>query len=194
MSRLALDGTAWVLVFDIENRPLSYWYADRPTAEVTAVASYWIHGLPRMTAEPPLVDLLGEVEPELMLEHIASRIGLADLVIGHYIRKHDLPIINGALIEFGMDPLEAVLTHDTKLDLLKFGDLPGTQENVAHLMGVRHPKVHMTQADWREANRLTPAGLAKTKKRVAGDIKQNAAMYKTLVKRGLLKAPKVWRP
>jgi len=30
-----------ILDFDIENRPLSYWIPDQPTAEITAIAWAW---------------------------------------------------------------------------------------------------------------------------------------------------------
>jgi hypothetical protein len=31
-----------ILDFDIENRPLSYWVPDRPSAEITAIAAGWV--------------------------------------------------------------------------------------------------------------------------------------------------------
>ena len=34
-------SSARVLHFDLENRPLSYWCDDRPSAEVTAIAWSW---------------------------------------------------------------------------------------------------------------------------------------------------------
>ena len=62
------------------------------------------------------------------------------------------------------------------------------------MMEIPAPKVHMTQAMWREANRLTPEGLRFTEQRVAGDVRQHMQMRLALLKRGLLKSAKVWRP
>jgi len=50
----------------------------------------------------------------------------------------------------------------------------------------------MSQADWREANRLTPAGIEKTRKRVMGDVVQHMALRRELLKRQWLRAPTLW--
>jgi hypothetical protein len=175
-----------ILHFDIENRPLSYW-ADRPSAEVTAIAWSW--------SDSDKVDfcLLGMNTPGYMLRTFSWYYNESDIVTGHYIRKHDLPILNGALIDCELDTLKPKLTSDTKLDMVKKGDLPASQEALCGYFNIPAPKVHMTQADWREANRLTPEGLEKTKKRVIGDVIQHKLMRAEMIKRGLLKEPKVWR-
>jgi hypothetical protein len=180
-------GFKW-LDFDIENRPLSYWVPDRPSAEVTAIASCWV-GEP----DSMVCWLLGRDDPVEMLKHFFERFNEADGVTGHYIRKHDLPIINGALIEYGLPTLRDKLTQDTKLDLVRESDLPVAQENLALMMGVKQQKYHMTQVAWREANRLTEKGLALTEKRVTGDVRQHMRMRTALLKAGLLKSPKIWR-
>lgn len=180
-----------ILDFDIENRPLSYLGQDFTTAEITAIASCWIGEHPASM----LVTLLGRDEPALMLRSFVRRYNAADIVTGHYIRRHDLPKINGALLELGMEPLEEKLTVDTKLDLLAHGAvISASQENLAETLGLRAPKVHMNTPRWRAANRLTPAGLALTAKRVAGDVRQHMQLYRRLVALGLLRQPSTWRP
>ena len=182
-------GSGRVLDFDIENRPLSYWMPDRPTAEITAIASCWV-------GEPDSMDvlLLGEVSGEYMLRKFVERFNEADLVTGHYIRKHDLPIINGALMELGLPTLTSKLTSDTKLDMFKKADLPATQEYLLALLGIPVQKVHMTQQDWREANRLTPVGIAKTRKRVTSDVYGHMLLREAMLARGMLRGPRVWNP
>jgi hypothetical protein len=177
-----------VLDFDIENRPLSYW-ADRPTAEVTAIAACWA-GFPKSMR----VWLLGTHGPEETLVAFREMYNQADMVTGHYIRMHDLPILSGASIELLGTCLPAKLTEDTKNDLVKRGDLPATQEYLAAMMGVKAVKKHMTQADWREANRLTPDGLRLTEARVTGDVIQHMALRVALRDAGLLRAPRMWNP
>jgi len=54
--------------------------------------------------------------------------------------------------------------------------------------------VNLGQTDWREANRLTPEGIDKTRRRCVGDVKQHIALRRELLKRDWLKAPRVWRP
>ena len=189
MNNLETKRRLRVLDFDIENRPLSYWVPDRPTAEITAIASCWVGSPSTMT-----VGLLGREELRTILEGFVERYNEADMVTGHYIRRHDLPIINGALLEHGMAPLEPKLVCDTKLDLVTRGDMPATQEHLSEMLGVPAPKIKMTQMMWREANRLTPEGIILTERRVAGDVKQHIALRTKLLQAGLLGPPRIWRP
>jgi len=57
---------------------------------------------------------------------------------------------------------------------------------------LEHPKVKMNQTAWREANRLTKAGVALTRERVIGDVVQHMDLRKTLIETGWLNPPKVW--
>lgn len=178
----------WILDFDIENRPLTYLGSDFTTSEITAIAAGFAY-----LGEIGCV-LLGREEPIDMLKWFATLYDAADIVTGHFIRKHDLPIINGAMLEYGLPPLKPKTSCDTKLDLRVASGVSKSQESLSAMLGLEAPKVHMTQADWREANRLTPEGLAKTEARVVGDVKQHMQLRLALAKRGMLKPMKVWRP
>lgn len=178
-----------ILDFDIENRPLSYWIQDRPTAEVTAIASCWADDIGSME-----VKLLGRDDPEEMLEFFIDRYNEADIVTGHYIRKHDLPIINGALLELGMPQLSEKLTSDTKMDMHKKADIPASQEYLSELFNLPADKVYMSQHSWRKANRLSPEGISAAQKRVSGDVYQHMMLRSYMVDHNLLKPAKVWRP
>lgn len=179
-----------VLVFDIENMPLTYYAPDYPTAQITAIGSAFADDV-KNTMQ---ACLLGEESYEEMMEHFLERFNEADLVVGHYIRKHDLPIINGALVELGMPTLGPKMVSDTKTDLVRWSALPKNQEYLSALMNTRQQKVPMTQSDWRDANRFTPEGLKKTRKRVESDVRGNNQMREELIVRDLLKPPRVWRP
>lgn len=176
-----------ILDFDIENRPLTYWVPDRPSAEITSIASCWVDDPDSMEAW-----LLGRDDPKEMLIKFVERYNEASMVTGHYIRRHDLPIINGALIEYRLPVLGPKMAQDTKVDLVRESDLPVSQESLAYMMGVRERKEHMTQPNWREANRLTPKGLELTYTRVTKDVKQHMRMRKQLLKADYLKSPRVW--
>lgn len=170
--------------------PLSYYGGDLTTCQITAIAFGFA------TSREILCGLLGEMPAEDILGAFRMAYDAADIVTGHYIRMHDLPIISGAMVEIGLPPLGPKLTIDTKLDLAKwsFQAQPKSQEELALALGVSAPKVHMSQHDWREANRLTPAGLEKTRERVVGDVRQHKALRLELTRRGLLKRPKAWIP
>lgn len=190
-------GQFWVLDFDIENRPLSYWVPDRPTAEITSIAVAWIDHPRDVT-----VDLLGPAETDAehaemqrrMLMNFVELYNAADMVTGHYITRHDLPIINGALMDWGLPVLGPKLVQDTKTDMVKKADIPATQEYLAEMTRTKMRKVHMTQHDWRQANRLTVEGREATRKRVIGDVRQHLRLRKRMLAENLLHSPRVWRP
>lgn len=176
------------LDFDIENRPLSYLGSDFTTSEITAIAVGW-------TDEPcgdPASRLLGVSLPREILEWFVDYYDQADIVTGHYILMHDLPIINGALLEYGMRPLGPKLVSDTKVHLIGGKGVSKSQESLSDIVGTVEPKVHMTQAMWRDANRLTASGIAETRKRVEGDVRQHMQLRQALVSGGYLKRPVLW--
>jgi len=176
------------LSFDIENRPLTYLGSDFTTAEVTAIAASWA-GEKKVHCWA-----LGEVTGEEMLLGFLGLYQACDGATGHYIRRHDLPIINGALLELGLPLLTAKLTCDTKMDLVRRKDLSASQESLGEMYGLSHPKEHMSQPAWRKANRLTPEGIRETRRRVIGDVKQHKALRNALLNAGALGPPKVWYP
>lgn len=186
--RLRSTGSLRILDFDIENRPLSYLGSDFTTSDITAIAWGFV-GEKSITAF-----CLGECSQREMLEEFVKAYDAAGIVSGHYIRKHDLPVINGALMEHGLPPLKPKLTSDTKLDLKKRAGLSMSQEALSAMYGLKEPKVHMNQHGWREANRLTPEGIRLTRQRVMGDVLQHQQLRKRLLESGMLGPPKMWSP
>lgn len=177
-----------ILDFDIENRPLSYLGSDFTTSEVTAIAWGWAD----QADSEIMCDLLGETSgPEMLAAFVASY-AAADIVTGHYILGHDLPIINGALLEVGMKPLGPKLVSDTKVHLVGGKGVSKSQESLADMHGIEVEKYHMTQARWREANRLTPEGLEETRTRVVGDVIQHKRLRVELIRKGRLRRPVLW--
>lgn len=191
MANLGFGGSrARTLDFDIEARPLSWLGGDFVTREVTAIAARFTDAPKKDTH----VWQLGVDDPVDMLEGFRELYDAADIVTGHYIRGFDLPNLNGAMIELGLAPLSEKWTVDTKGDLLKNQGISKSQESLGAMLGLKAPKVVMTQADWRSANRLEPAGLAKVRERVIGDINQHIEMLAELRRRGLLGPGRMWRP
>jgi len=177
-----------VLDFDLENRPLSYAGYDWTSAEVTAIAASWV-GQKKVHCWA-----LGEVDGETMLRGFRALYDQADIVTGHYIRMHDLPMLSGAFLEHGLEPMKPVLTSDTMKDLVRRKDLSASQEALSEMYGLPDAKHHMTQPAWREANRLTAEGIRLTKKRVIDDVIQHKGLRERLIKQGVLKPPRIWKP
>jgi hypothetical protein len=186
--RVALASRpARVLDFDIENRPLSYLGSDFTTAEVTAIAWAWVDQPSKVT-----VRLLGErALPEILREFL-SAYAQADLVTGHYITGHDLPMLNGALMECRMAPLPPKMVSDTKVHLIRSKGLSMSQESLGAMFRLDAQKVSMNQHKWRAANRLTPKGLAEVRKRVTGDVRQHMQLRQELLACGYLGPARMW--
>jgi hypothetical protein len=177
------------LDFDIEARPLSWLGGDFVTREVTAIAARFLD------EDDTYCWALGEDTTEDMLLGFKVLYDNADIVTGHYIRGYDLPGLNDALMEFGLPQLGPKWSVDTKLDLRKGQGVSKSQESLGAMLGLDHPKIQMSQSDWRAANRLSPEGVAKTKRRVIGDVEQHIEMLAELRWRGDLLGPgKLWSP
>ena len=177
-----------VLDFDIENRPLSYLGSDFTTAEVTAIAWAWTD-----TPEDVTVYLLGEHDLPYILSAFVDAYNQADIVTGHYIRGHDLPMLNGALMECRMAPLGDKRVCDTKIDMMRCKGLSLSQESLGAMFRLDYAKEQMNQIKWRAANRLTPEGLAEVRRRVVGDVRQHIGLRQELLSLGYLGPPTMWR-
>jgi hypothetical protein len=184
---LVPSRTARVLDWDIENRPLSYLGSDFTTGEVTAIAWAWTDKPSRVT-----VRLLGETPlPDILAEFVEAY-NAADMVTGHYITGHDLPMVNGALMECRMPPLADKWVQDTKTQMMRSKGLSLSQESLGAMFRLDKKKESMNQSQWRAANRLTPEGLAEVRRRVVGDVKQHIALRRELLEGGYLAAPRMW--
>lgn len=188
-----------ILDFDLENRPLSYWYDGNTTAEITAFGWSWVDSdhvsTMLLTRSGGYEDEEGvERSPRETLERFRDVLTEAGMVTGHYIRRHDLPILQAAMLEQGIEALPSLLTQDTHSDLPKRKDLSVSQENLAAMFDLPEPKHHMTQTEWRKANRLTAEGIASARKRVVDDVIQHKALREELLRRDLLGPPRTWSP
>lgn len=178
-----------VLYFDCESRPLGWIGSDYVHQEVTVIAWCWQNSTPQVRALSKDDRSRGR-----MLSQFRSQFDLSGMVVGHYIRGFDLPLVNAMLAEVGQKPLGAKLTHDTKIDLVKLHGVSKSQKNLADMFGLEDEKLDMTVPDWRHANRLTSDGVAKAVDRAVLDVVQNMALHAELRRRSLLGPPKVWQP
>lgn len=188
-------GKFRVLDFDIENRPASYWVPDRPTAEITAIAACFVDQPRSMQVwllAPAVTDADHKAQMVAMLEGFRAMYDQASMVTGHYITRHDLPIINGSMMEWGLPLLGPKMVQDTRTQLKKKGDMPATQEHLSDMFELAEAKHHMKQSMWRQANRLTVEGMAATRKRVVDDVRQHMRLREALSEAGYLRTPKEW--
>jgi hypothetical protein len=178
-----------ILDFDSECRPMHYseWRAE---SQITGIAWSWV-GEDTVHCSILKQDLSNETD---MLRRFMAAFDQADIVTGHYLRKHDLPLIVDHCARLGLPLPKRVLVQDTKMDLVRMNGLGQSQENLATTFGLAAEKHHMCGSSWRVANALTPEGQAGTRKRVVDDVIQHTSLRAELLRRGLLKAPKMWTP
>jgi hypothetical protein len=181
-----------ILDFDSECRPMHYaeW---RPESQITAIAWAWAErSSPRIYHNVLEQDLSNERD---MLEEFLKVYDQADVVMGHYILRHDLPLINDHCIRLGLLPISergGKWVIDTKVNAPQIKALGMSQDNLSVMLNLTNAKHHMSGADWRIANSLTPEGKADSVERVTSDVRQNIELYHALQSRGALRPMKRW--
>lgn len=178
-----------VLDIDVECLPGHWIGGDYVSKVITAVAWKWVG-----SKEAVQVRTHYDFETEELAEQISYQIADADIVAGHYIRGFDLRLINGNLLRAGRPSLEAILAHDTKLDLLTTSGRSLSQKNLAAMIGVHHPKIDVTLTEWEGFNTRTPGFKSKGVERVKGDVLQNIEMRDRLIEMEWLGPPQRWDP
>ena len=181
-----------VLDFDIETRKIGFHDAGRfaPGGCEPVIVAAAFDGEEIETLS--LGNTWREKDARKLVEFFKERYDAADVVTGHYIRKFDLPILNGALMEWGMEPLGQKLTLDTKLDLSDVAGLSQSQENLSALKDLEASKFHMNDNWWRKVARLTPEGLALAEERVVTDVQQHRELRAALAP--YFRGHVVWKP
>jgi hypothetical protein len=181
-----------ILDFDIETRKIGFHDAGRFApggCEVVILAASW-EGSDEVKTWG-LGTRWTEKDARKITEAFIALYNDADAVTGHYIRKFDLPILNGACLEWGYPPLSEKLVYDTKIDLANVAGLSQSQENLASLKALDEGKFHMSDNNWRSVARLTPEGLALAKERVIDDVLQHKALRASL---SAWVKPDIWKP
>jgi hypothetical protein len=186
---------ARILDFDIETRRIGFHDAGRFApggCEPIAVAWKWVDdGALEVRALP---ERWSHYQLHKLVTPLFEAMAQADIVTGHYIRKFDLPILAGVALELGIEMPAPLLTVDTKLDLQNVAGLSQSQENLGELLGLEASKFHMNDHRWREAARLTKAGMDAARERVVDDVIQHAQLYHVLTTEGRLGPPVEWKP
>lgn len=180
-----------ILDFDIETRKVGFHVGGRfkpDGCEPVIIACSWMGDKSVKTFS--LTPTWKEPDMRKMLEGFVKMYNEADMVTGHYIEKFDLPIINGALLEFGYPPLEKKLYQDTKTHFDSTGGHSLSQENLSALKNLDASKFHMNDHMWRQVTRLTPEGLTLAKERVVKDVAQHKKLREAL--KDWLGSPKYW--
>lgn len=177
-----------ILHFDIEALPGHWIGGDYVSKIPTAIAYSW--------ADEDEVSVFTHYEypPEALAFMMAQQLESADIVTGHYIRRFDLPLINGELLRAGYAALAPLTTSDTKDDVYKAHGRSKSQKNLSAMLEIEAPKVDVTLRDWEGFNQkrygYEQAGID----RVVGDVIQHKQLRKALLDLYWLGPTKTWRP
>jgi len=117
-----------ILCFDMEARPLGWYGGDFTHKEVTMISSAWIDD-PEGTMKTFILTKR-DGSGRKMAEAFLRRYNQADIVVGHYLRGFDLPLLNSTCLDLGLPPLKPIRVQDTKGDLLKLHGLSKSMENL----------------------------------------------------------------
>lgn len=186
------------LCFDLENRPLAYWYDGQTTSEITAFGWKWAD---EQHVRTLLLCADGAYRDEQGAKHeypaahelFASVLASAGLVYGHNIRHHDLPMLQAWRLRLQLDPIGPLLTTDTYKDIPKASGMSKSLENLAALYALDGEKHRMTQPAWEKANQLHSDGIEQARVRVESDVLLQESLRRKLIERGLLKPPREWK-
>lgn len=186
-----------LLCWDIENRPLAYWYDGQTTSQITAFGWKWTdERKPRTLLLRP--DGLYEHDDGSSMDDREAHLFFRDLLCsaslnyGHNIRRHDLPIMQAWLLRLELPPLPRLLTTDTCRDYPRRKDLSASLENLAAMYDLGGEKLSMSQPMWEQANKLTDGGIVLARKRVKSDVLLQERLRSKLLELGLLGTPRVW--
>lgn len=189
-----------VLGFDLENRPLAYWYDGQTTSEITAFGWKFtdesdVHTM-MLTADGSFVlpggVHLSDVEAYTHFRNVLLTENT--VVFGHNIRKHDLPIVQAGLLRRQLPPLEPIRNTDTLRDIPKKNGLSASLANLSAMYGLEGEKQSMSHSDWELSNRLTKEGIDLARGRVVGDVLLQEQLRAKLLDLNLLRAPRMWNP
>ncbi len=192
------------LCFDLENRPLAYWYDGQTTSEITAFGWKWsdqdevitllLRGDGWFEFAGSGNDVAIRIDDKAAYETFSSELAHADVVYGHNIRRHDLPMLNAGLLRRQLPVLPSLLTSDTLTDYPKRAGMSRSLENLAAMYGLEGEKYSMSQPAWEKANRLSDDGMELARKRVVADVLLQERLRLKLLELEILKPAKRWNP
>lgn len=173
-----------ILDFDIETVAAGFADPQWVPQDVTCIAWSWV-GQEKVES----VTRLGGVDA--MLAAFRSAYDEADVVTGHNIVRFDLPVLNAELIRHGLPPLEAKLVQDT-MRLPKSKGLKKGQDVLGKMLGTVTDKLPLNWWEWRDA--YNEPGWKTVVLRCESDVIQHKQIRAKMEERGLLSAPRTWRP
>ena len=115
----------------------------------------------------------------------------ADVVRGHNLIRHDLPLLNTECMRLGLDILPPKRVHDS-MRIIKTKGFKKGQDNLCALLNTYEQKLSLNWQEWDDA--YCEEGWPTVKRRAKSDVLAHKELYTKMEERGWLKAPTMWRP
>jgi hypothetical protein len=177
-----------VLDFDTENVPGFYWYDGVTTDLLDTIAWSW------MDEDDVEVETLTNFRqadtaltfPASGYERFKSVVATADIVTGHNILRHDIPLLNATGLRLGLPQIAWPRTVDTLQLLRNMGlkGFPKGQEYLADHFQIGERKMHVGLHTWEKAARGDPEARKVVIERCVSDVISHKELYKELMQIG----------
>lgn len=171
--------------FDIESRPGPWGGGDFTFRHMLSIAGGY---------EGERVEYLAPgFTPGALADFVAPlREGV--LAVTHNGIRYDLPMLNGMMVKLGLDPLPPLLVCDTYSQLVKRGQaFSASLGNLASRFGIQS-KGSMGEYAWEQVYEGNPEYLEKLRTYNINDVEVTFLLRQELIRRGLLKPARVWKP
>lgn len=188
-----LERPQKVLDFDTESLAAGFYDPQWVPQKITCIAWSWI-GQDRVhvaTCKDERGLYSKSVWRREMIQLFLKALLKADLVVGHNIIRHDLPVLNAECLRLGLKPLPPIKVQDTMRFTKTKGFLKG-QDNIGALIDTHDQKMSLNWQQWDDA--YAEPGWPTVIKRCKGDVKMHKDIYAHMLAEGWLKPIRIWRP
>lgn len=190
--RLRERGQLRILDFDTES--LAAGFADPAWVPqtITCWAYAWTDDRNVHVRALPVASQFNHNRRKAFLRPLLAAIAEADILTGQNLLRHDLPLLNAECLLLGLPTLNPVLVQDTMRHIPKTKGFKKGQDNMSAAFGVKEEKMPLNWAQWQQA--YAEPGLPIVKERCATDVEGHMALRDAMLERGVLGAPRMWRP
>jgi DNA polymerase elongation subunit (family B) len=182
-----------ILDFDMESVAAGFADPQWVPQKITAIAWSWV-GSDTIDTIVGNADSL-YTKPEIRVEMIKTFLAAldeADMVTGHNLLRHDLPLLNAEMMRLHFpSTLRPIRVHDT-MRMVKTKGFKKGQDNIAGLVETHERKIAMDWQQWEDA--YAEPGWPKVADRCRSDVIMHKEMLAEMKERGWLKKPVLWRP
>ena len=180
-----------ILDFDTESLAAGFADPEWVPQKITCSAWSWVG---EDVVHHRICGIRGFFIPEVRaksLRPLVAAIRQADIVRGHNLARHDLPVLNAECLRLGLGPLPPLQVQDS-IKIVRTKGFKKGQDNLARLLKLEKEKLAMDWQAWEDA--YAEAGWPTVIARCVSDVEQHKQLWDAMSAAGWLKPMTVWRP